>query len=129
MIRKLRVTVDGKPYDVMVEMPDQVLESAPAQPGMAPVVAPPVAPVAPAPAARPAPAAAGSGDVASLLAGRVAAIVVQVGQQVKTGDHLITLEAMKMNTLVVAPRAGKVTEINVAVGAVVDEGQALARVE
>jgi biotin carboxyl carrier protein len=54
---------------------------------------------------------------------------VQVGQAVKEGDHLITLEAMKMNTFVFAPRAGKVAEIKVAVGAAVDEGQALARLE
>lgn len=131
MIRKLRVTVDGKAYDVTVEMPDQAFEPAPARSAMAPVAAAPVvtAPTAmPAPATTPA-ASAGPGEVASPLAGRVTAINVQVGQEVKEGDHLITLEAMKMNTFVVAPRAGKVAEIKVAVGAAVDEGQALARVE
>jgi biotin carboxyl carrier protein len=130
MLRKLRVTVDGKAYDVTVEMPDQAFAPPPA---LAPVAA---APVAPAPTALAAPTAtsgaAGSGnpgDVVSPLAGRVIAVNVSVGQEVKEGDHLITLEAMKMNTFVVAPRAGKVAEIMVAVGAAVDEGQALARVE
>lgn len=132
MIRKLRVTVDGKPYDVSVEIPDDAGVTPIARPAAAaPVAAPtPVAPAAPVPVpASSAPAATGPGDVASPLSGRVTAIIVQVGQSVKEGDHLITLEAMKMNTFVFAPRAGKVAEIKVAVGAAVDEGQALARLE
>ena len=47
---------------------------------------------------------AAAGDVPSPLAGRVTAVVVTVGQAVKEGDHLLTLEAMKMNTFVFAPR-------------------------
>ena len=92
---------------------------------------PPVA--APAPATAPAPAstapsAAGPGDVPSPLSGRVTAIVVKVGQEVKEGDHLLTLEAMKMNTFVFAPKAGKVLEIKVAVADAVEEHQALVKV-
>ncbi|HMP81213.1 MAG TPA: biotin/lipoyl-binding protein, partial [Verrucomicrobiota bacterium] len=71
---------------------------------------------------------AGPGDVPSPLAGRVTAVVVTAGQEVKEGDHLITLEAMKMNTFVFAPKSGKVTEIKTAVGATVEEGQALVRI-
>lgn len=131
MIKKLRVTVDGKPFDVTVEIPDEAgslpaarpVETAPA-PAPAPVVSQP-APAVAAPVA----AAAGPGDVASPLSGRVTAIIAQPGQAVKEGDHLITLEAMKMNTFVFAPRAGKVVEIKVAVGAAVDEGQSLVRME
>jgi biotin carboxyl carrier protein len=63
------------------------------------------------------------------LAGRVTAVVVTVGQQVKEGDHLVTLEAMKMNTFVFAPRAGKVAEVQAAVGTAVEEGQSLVRIE
>jgi biotin carboxyl carrier protein len=63
------------------------------------------------------------------LAGRVTAINVQAGQDVKEGDHLITLEAMKMNTFVMAPRAGKVKEVKVAVGTAVEEGQGLVALE
>ena len=128
MIRKLRVTVDGKPYDVTVEMDED-----PSLPSAAPAHAPaPVsvasasiaAPASPSPAAAPA-AAAGPGDIPSPLAGRVTAINVQAGQEVKEGDHLLTLEAMKMNTFVMAPRPGKVAEVKVAVGSAVEEGQAL----
>jgi glutaconyl-CoA/methylmalonyl-CoA decarboxylase subunit gamma len=132
MIRKLRVTVDGKPYDVSVEIPDDAAPIAASRPASvaapAPAAAAPAAAPTPAPASS-APAAAGPGDVVSPLSGRVTAIIAQVGQAVQEGDHLITLEAMKMNTFVFAPRAGKVAEIKVAVGAAVDEGQALARLE
>jgi biotin carboxyl carrier protein len=67
--------------------------------------------------------------VASPLAGRVIAIIAQPGQLVKENDHLLTIEAMKMNTFVLAPKAGKLAEIKVAVGDAVAEGQALARIE
>lgn len=136
MIKKLRVTVDGNAYDVVVEVPDDGLAPAPAAPpaaASAPAPAPVAAPTPPpAPAPAPAPAAAtkgsaGPGDVVSPLAGRVTAVIVQVGQAVKENDHLLTLEAMKMNTFVFAPKAGKVSEIATAVGAAVEEGQVLMR--
>jgi biotin carboxyl carrier protein len=131
MIKKLRVTVDGRSYDVTVEMSD---DASVAPPTIAPPVLPPVslaAPVAaPAPAAPAAPkSAAGANDVPSPLAGRVVAVNVQAGQAVNEGDHLLTLEAMKMNTLINAPRAGKVKEVKVAVSDAVEEGQPLVTLE
>jgi biotin carboxyl carrier protein len=74
-------------------------------------------------------AAAGPGEVPSPLAGRVIAIIVQPGQEVKENDHLMTIEAMKMNTFIFAPKAGKVAEIKVAVGDAVAENQVLARIQ
>jgi biotin carboxyl carrier protein len=133
MIKKLRVTVDGKPYEVTVEMADESANSAPALPA-APAQAPvnivrSTAPAAAAPDSTPASHAhAGPGEVPSPLAGRVTAIVVTPGQEVKAGDHLLTLEAMKMNTIVSATTAGKVIAITVAVGDAVSEGQALVKV-
>ena len=78
MRKKLRVSVDGKQYDVIVEMDDEPAgqpqaapQAAPMNPAsVAPVAAP--APVASAPSAA-APAASGPGDVPSPLAGRVTA--------------------------------------------------------
>ncbi len=122
-MKKLRVTVDGKIYDVLVE----ILDEGPAQgapPTPAPVavasatVAAPVAAVSTA-------AAAGPGEVPSPLAGKVVSVDVQPGQQVAQGDQLVTLEAMKMNTYVYAPRAGTVGAIHVAAGDAVEEGQGL----
>jgi len=133
MIKRLRVTVDGQAYDVTVELPEDGAPAAPA-PAAAPVnPPPPAAPVAaPAPAPAPTPARsaapAGAGDVPSPLTGRVTAVVVAAGQEVKEGDHLVTLEAMKMNTFVFAPKSGKVAALLTEVGAAVEEGQILARI-
>jgi biotin carboxyl carrier protein len=135
MIKKLRVTVDGKSYDVTVEMPeDLATPSAPLTPPPSPTPNPPPPPKAPEPAhaAPSAPASAsapGSGEVPSPLTGRVIAIIAQTGQQIKENDHLLTIEAMKMNTFVFAPKAGKVAEVKVAIGDAVMEGQVLARIE
>jgi biotin carboxyl carrier protein len=63
------------------------------------------------------------------LTGRVTAVVVSTGQAVKEGDHLITLEAMKMNTFVFAPKSGSVAEVKVVVGDAVEENQILARIQ
>ena len=137
MIKKLRVTVDGNTYDVTVELPEEasapVASSTPPPPPAVappPAAAPPVIQAAAQPAA-PAPSggATGPGDVPSPLAGRVTAVVVSAGQQVKEGDHLLTLEAMKMNTFVFAPRAGNVAQVKVAVGDAVQEGQTLATIQ
>lgn len=121
-MKKLRVTVDGKSFDVTVEVLDSQ-DSAPA-PTPANVVrsAAVAAPThtAPTPAA-PAPA----GSVPSPLAGKVVSIDVKPGQTVTEGQQLLTLEAMKMNTFVYAPHAGKITEVHVNAGDAVEEGAAL----
>jgi biotin carboxyl carrier protein len=135
MIKKLRVTVDGKSFDVTVELPeDLATPPAPQPPPASPTPSPSPPPLGPepvraAPAAPATAAAPGAGEVPSPLAGRVIAVVAQTGQQVKENDHLLTIEAMKMNTFVFAPKAGQVAEIKVSVGDAVVEGQVLARIE
>jgi len=92
----------------------------------APVIAAPVAaaPVAAAPAAS-SPGAAGPGDEVAPLGGVVQTIHVSVGQIVNEGDKVVSLEAMKMVTHVVARRGGKVVNIAVKPGDPVDAGQTL----
>lgn len=133
MIKKLRVTVDGRPYEVTVEVPDEVEGTA-----VAATARPLAASNVPAQAASPMPSSpeptaakpnSDSGSVHSPLAGRVIAIVAQAGQHVKENDQLLTLEAMKMNTFIFAPKAGKIHEIKVAVGDAVTEGQVLVQIE
>ena len=134
-MKKLRITVDGKVFDVSVELLDQV-SSTTAAPAPAPVAAPapaasaPVATPAPAPdpAPAPAPAAAGAGDVPSPLAGKVVSLDVAAGAPVKAGDQILTLEAMKMNTIIYAPASGTLTAFCVNPGDTVQEGQALAKI-
>ena len=76
----------------------------------------------------PAPAAAGAGDVPSPLAGKVVSLDVAAGASVKAGDQILTLEAMKMNTIIYAPASGTLTAFCVNPGDTVQEGQALAKI-
>jgi len=128
-MKKLRITVEGKVYEVAVEMIDE----GPSMPKprqsvvSAPIVsAPVVAPAAPA-IKKPA-GPAGSGAVISPLSGKVVAVSIAVGQEVNEGDQVITLEAMKMNTYITAPKSGKVLSVSTEVGDGVEEGQILAEI-
>lgn len=114
-MKKLRVTVQGKSYDVTVELLGDAAVPSTWASNPAPASAAPA----------PHPAAAGN-DVPSPLAGKVVSIGVQVGQHVNEGDELMVLEAMKMNTHVNAPGAGTLTGILVQPGDNVEEGQSLA---
>lgn len=130
-MKKLRVTVEGKAYEVLVEILDEPGITAPApRPAAAAPAAPAAAPSpSPAPAANPAPAAAaGPGDVPSPLAGKVVSIDVKIGQHVDEGAQVATVEAMKMNTYIYAPKAGAVSAILVNPGDGVEEGTALLRI-
>ena len=52
-----------------------------------------------------------------------------LGQDVKAGDVVATLEAMKMETVLHAPRDGKIAEILVAPGQQIDARDLLMRLE
>ena len=127
-MKKLRVTVEGKVYEVLVEMVDQgsAPAAAPAYVPAAPAAA--SAPVAAPVAAAPKPAAApGAGAVVSPLAGKIVSIDVKVGQTVEEGTQVATIEAMKMNTYIYAPKSGRVEIVLVNAGDAVEEGVALMR--
>ena len=129
-MKKLRITVEGKTYEVEVEILGSRIASvapaaAPAPAAPAPAVSAPVAaPAAPAPK-KAAPAPAGAHDVAGPLAAVGVALNVKEGPQVKAGDLLVTLEAMKMNTPVNSPADGTVAKICVSAGQSVNEGEVL----
>lgn len=127
-MKKLRVTVDGKPYEVLVEILDEGAPAAPSRPAsVQPAHVASAAVSAPATSAPIGRAAAAPGDVTSPLAGKVVSIDVEAGQAVEANAQLITLEAMKMNTYVFAQAAGTVKEILVQAGDGVEEGQILVR--
>ena len=108
------VTVNGATYEVESE---NAPAAAPvAQPAAAPVQA---APAAAAPAAKP----AGAGEkVASPLPGVIIEISVKEGQQVKAGQKVAILEAMKMENEIPAPKDGTITDIHVHKGDTLQEG-------
>jgi len=127
MEKKFRITVEGKPYvvtveDITADAQNIYQDTASAVLSAAPVAAAPVvaAPVAAAPVG-----AAGPGDEIAPLGGVVQTIHVSVGQIVNEGDKVVSLEAMKMVTHVVARRGGKVVSIAVKPGDPVDAGQTL----
>ncbi|VAX15081.1 Oxaloacetate decarboxylase alpha chain [hydrothermal vent metagenome] len=110
-----RVTVNGKGYDVQVDEMDAVASSAAGG-------APAVASSSPAPA----PAVSGAGEVLnSPLSGSVWKVKCQVGQSVNEGDVVVILEAMKMETEIMAPGAGVIQSVSIKEGDKVNAGDAL----
>ena len=129
---KYKVTLNKRVYEVEVEEGEAMLvdeyEAAAPVPAAAPVVAAPAAaPAAAAPAApAPAPSAVAAGEVIkSPMPGNILKIQVSQGQQVKEGDVLIVLEAMKMENEIVATKTGSVAQIIVTKGQVVETGAPL----
>lgn len=125
-MKKLRVTVDGKVFNVTVEILDTPASPVPTKLSpAAPVPAVEAAPVVVAAPVAVAKTAGGPGEVLSPLAGKVVSIDVKVGQDVDEGQQVATIEAMKMNTYVFAPKAGKVSAVVAAAGTAVEEGGCL----
>lgn len=118
-MKKLRVTVGGKVYEVTVEvLADDTLGIPPKH-----VVIPPPPEVSmPSPTPAAPPVSKAPGNVVCPIAGKVVAIPVHAGQNVKEGDQLIVLEAMKMNNYIYAPRSGQITGLYIQVGDVMEEG-------
>lgn len=133
---KLKITVHGVAYEVDVEVldaKDEMFDNGSPLPSVAPVApvgAVAAAPVAgPAPVAAPAPAAGGGDGVVSPIAGTVLEVKCKVGDQVAAGQVLLVIEAMKMETEIAAPGAGKVKAVPVAPGDAVRENQMLVEFE
>ena len=116
-MRRFNITVNGVSYDVEVEE-----VSGNAAPAAAPKAAPAAAPKAAPKAAAP---VAGGEQVKAPMPGNVLDVKVAVGQQVKKGDVLLILEAMKMENEINAPKDGTVAQVTVTKGATVDSGAVL----
>lgn len=131
---KYIATINGKRYEVEVERVDAPKSldrngvAAPKAPVLPQSAAPVAAPVAAAPAPVAAPAApvaapaAGSTSVEAPMPGKVLAVKAAVGQAVKYGDPVIIMEAMKMETEIVAPADGTISQILVKAGDAVETG-------
>ena len=128
-MKKLRITVEGKSYDVTV----QVLEDDEATVSGAGFVSPLPAPPPRASAAPAPPPAAprmpvGQPDaILAPIAGTVQKVFVQPGASLEAQAPVVMLDAMKMDTYIYAPRAMTITEVAVEVGASVQVGDPLVR--
>lgn len=126
MLRKFKITIDGKTY--LVEMEEiggapaaQPAPAAPATPAATPT---PATPAAPAPAAPVAPT--GEGEVVTApMPGTVTKILVKDGDTVTENQPLMILEAMKMENEIVAPQDGTVAGVHCNKGDSVNVGDLL----
>ena len=75
------------------------------------------------------PKASKEGHVTSSMPGTVVEVMVKVGAQVKAGDPVLVIEAMKMENEVPAPIAGTVKAVHVAKGDSVNPDEALVEIE
>jgi len=135
MLKKYRISVDGKSYEVEVE--DVAvgsaanLRTAPAQVSAAPAntAAPAAAVEVPkaAPAAKPVSASADiKGEILRApMPGTILSVTASAGQAVKRGDILLVLEAMKMENEIVAHIDGTISGIYVQKGSTVNAGDTL----
>ncbi|MDZ7592497.1 MAG: acetyl-CoA carboxylase biotin carboxyl carrier protein subunit [Rubrivivax sp.] len=119
-------------YDVVAEIFDDIPSNTPIPPTPALRSAAPVggsaAVAAAAPPPRSAPPAAGAGEIRAPLSGKVVSIDAAPGASVAAGQTVLTLEAMKMNTLITTPAAGTVAAVHVRPGDGVEEGQLLMQI-
>ena len=119
----LTVHVNGQPYVVQVESAESATgpSQAPATPSSAAVAERPASVRTPPPAA----ATPTAPHVKAPMPGNIIGIEVQPGDQVKRGQALLTLEAMKMKNAIRSPRDGIVATVEVSEGQTVAHGQVL----
>ena len=125
-MKKLRITIGNKSYDVTVEDLTEPNTLSPSFPTAAPIASHAPAPTQPqaAPSAKPK-LPVDTGAVTSPMAGVIKSILVKPSDSVKQGQALVILEAMKMENQITAPMAGEVKSVDVGEGDSVQEGHVL----
>lgn len=68
-------------------------------------------------------------NISSPMPGKVVKIPVSVGDEVKKGDTVITISAMKMESEYKAPKDGRITKIQVQEGSTIEANQVLIEIE
>jgi 3-methylcrotonyl-CoA carboxylase alpha subunit len=74
-------------------------------------------------------AAVAGGEVRALMPGKVLRVEVAVGDAVTERQPVVTMESMKMESALAAPRAGTVVAVQCQVGQIVDMGEVLVIIE
>jgi len=130
---KLQIGVDGKTYEVEVEVleEDEIrrLPNFGPYPAVPSTVQSSKVPTSPAQSAAPEENVQEDKVCRSPVAGVVIKVNAQPGQQIQGDDLMMVLEAMKMETNVTAPNAGKVKTVRVAQGDAVKVNQVLVEFE
>ena len=125
-MRMFKVRVNGNEYEVEIEECQGSAGSPqPGQPGQQ-APAPTVRPAAPSPTKQaPAQPSAAANTVVAAIPGTILEVRTKIGEQVKRGDTLLILEAMKMENEIMAPHDGKIDCIHVEKGSAVNVGTVL----
>ena len=115
--------VNGKKHVVHIDTIENLTTIAEPQ-AASPISATAMPSAAPAPPKTSMPPA-GAGSIVTPIPGQIVSITVSLGEQVRTGQKLLVLEAMKLENSITATMDGTVSEILVAEGDVVNQGQPL----
>lgn len=128
---KLKIGIDGKQYEVDIEiLEDDTVAGSYFPPHGPPTTVQPVSVPTPLVSAPPVDQGVDKAKVCrSPVAGVVVKLNVQPGQELQTNDLMMVLEAMKMETNITAPVAGKVKQVTVAQGDGVKVNQVLVEFE
>ena len=123
---KYRITLDGKTYEMEIELMNGSAPVAAPKKEEAPVKAVPVqaAPAKAAPAAAVQQSAVGNA-VTSPMPGTILKVNVSLGDNVHQGQAVLVLEAMKMENDISAPKTGRIIALHVKQGDSVQGGDAL----
>lgn len=123
-MKNLRVTVNGKVYDVQVEETSSNQNSNATFSNNTESVVTEPAPAMP--SSKPSDSSNNTGEsIDSPMPGTILDIKVTNGQKVSKGETLLILEAMKMENEIVSPRDAVVNSIKVSKGQNVDSGTPL----
>lgn len=68
-------------------------------------------------------------EIKTSMPGKIIRVLVREGEEVKEGQAVLVLEAMKMQNEIKSPQAGKVTYLNLKPGAYVEAGATLFSIE
>ena len=137
-MKKFKYKINGKEYEVAVDKKEESLaevtvngtsykvelEKVDTEPSLPKIQRPVTSAVSGSK-----PSGGGAGSVKSPLPGIIIDVLVKVGDEVKKGQPVVMLEAMKMENAINATQDGKVTDVKVSKGDSVLEGVLLVVIE
>jgi len=68
-------------------------------------------------------------QVVARMPGKVVRVLTEAGRQIKAGEGILIVEAMKMQNEVKSPKSGRIVEINLREGQTINAGEVLVVIE